>query len=190
MASVLHKKLELGYRCVYLNSPPMVAGMRSTLAAMGTDVLRAVAEGRLVLSDDQQHLVDGRFEIDRMIEMWEVAIHQALADGCTGLCASGDMSWEFGPGRDFSKLVSYEWRVEELFERQPGFFAICQYHADTLPAEVMRLGLMVHPSVFINEALSCANPYYIRPETFSDHPELAPILAPGDSEGAARRKER
>ncbi len=176
VASILRNKLERGYRCLYLNSPPMVAGMRSYLAAAGTDVLREVAEGRLVLSSEQQHLVNDRFDIDRMVETLEEAVSQALQDGYAGLWASGDMSWEFGPDRDFTKLVSYEWRLEELFQQQPSLCGICQYHSGSLPEEAMRLGLMMHPSVFINEMLSFMNPYYIRPEMLAQHPKLSPLL--------------
>ena len=38
---VIRGKLEQRHRCVYLNSEPMVAGMRSYLAAAGVDVERA-----------------------------------------------------------------------------------------------------------------------------------------------------
>ena len=38
IAGILQRKLTEGYRCLYLNSAPMVAGMRSTLASMGIDV--------------------------------------------------------------------------------------------------------------------------------------------------------
>jgi hypothetical protein len=37
--------------------------------------------------------------------MLEDALHQALHGGYRGLRATGDMSREFGPGRDFSKLL-------------------------------------------------------------------------------------
>jgi hypothetical protein len=50
----------------------------------------------------------------------EGALHQALNDGYQGLWATGDMSREFGPERDFSKLLDYEWRLEELFQKHPG----------------------------------------------------------------------
>ena len=34
---------------------------------------------------------------------------RALDDGYSGLWATGDMSWEFGPAKDFSMLLEYEW---------------------------------------------------------------------------------
>ena len=97
----------------------MVAGMRSYLAAAGIDVAHEVGGGSLVLSSDQRHLVEGAFDIDRMMRTLEDALDQALNNGYAGLWATGDMSWEFGPQKDFSKLLEYEWRLEEFFRTHP-----------------------------------------------------------------------
>jgi MEDS: MEthanogen/methylotroph, DcmR Sensory domain len=177
VAAVLRQNLSQNHRCLYLNSPPMVAGMRSRLAADGLDVLGEVEKGSLVFSSERDHLVDGVFDIDRMIEALERTVNQALEDGYAGLWASGDMSWEFGTDRDFMKLVTYEWRLEEFFHQQPALSGICQYHGGTLPAEAMRLGVLVHPSIFVNETLSVLNPHHIPRHAFSEHPELRPLLS-------------
>jgi hypothetical protein len=49
----------------------------------------------------------------------EDALDQALNDGYQGLWATGDMRWEFGPEKDFLKLLDYEWELEE-FLQEPG----------------------------------------------------------------------
>ena len=159
VAAVAREKLAEGFRCLYLNPRPMVAGMRSYLFAQGVDVEREVGRGSLVLSSEQDHLVDGKFDIDRMMETLGKALVQALGDGYAGLWASGDMTWEMGPDEDFSKLVEYEARLEEFFHEHAEMSGICQYHASTLPAAVVRRGLLTHRSVFINETLSLVNPY-------------------------------
>ena len=167
LSALIRKKLDENYRCQYLHSPSMVAGMRSYLFAAGIDVTKEILEGSLVLSSTNAHLLEGRFSIDRMIGMLEEAVQQALQDGYQGLWASGDMSREFGPEKDFSKLLDYEWRLEELFQTQPALSGICQYHADTLPPEVMRHGLVTHPSLFINQTLSRLNPHYVERKSFA-----------------------
>jgi hypothetical protein len=115
-----------------------------------------------------------------MMAKLEDAVTQALADGYKGLWATGDMGWEFGPQGDFSKLIEYEWRLEELFRRQPAPSGICQYHRDTLPAAAMRHGLAMHPSIFVNETLSRLNPDYMRSDCFTavmaNNPELESAL--------------
>jgi hypothetical protein len=176
IAALVRQKMNENYRCLYLNSPVMVAGMRCYLAAAGIDVTYEAGKASLVLSSDLGHLVEGRFDVDRMMRTLEDAIEQALKDGYKGLWATGDMTWELGPEKDFSKLVEYERRLEELFQRHPALGGICQYHADTLPDRVLRQGLVSHPSIFVNETLSHINPNYLRADSYSDQAAMNPEL--------------
>lgn len=164
------QKLKENNRCLYLNSPTMVAGFRSYLFARGVDVSKEITKGSLVTSSDDKHLVDGRFDIDLMLSMLTEAVDKALNDGYCGLWATGDMSWEFGPEKDFSKLLEYEWRLEELFNKQPSLSGICQYHSERLPQEAMMHGIQTHREIFINETLSRVNPHYSeRPYSSTQH---------------------
>ncbi|HEY1498415.1 MAG TPA: MEDS domain-containing protein [Acidobacteriaceae bacterium] len=166
VAAVTRDKLEQDYRCLYLNSPPMVAGMRSYLAAAGVDIEHEVGRGSLVLTSEQGHLAEGRFDAERMVETLEAAIQLALRDGYVGLWATGDMTWEMGTEKDFTKLVEYEWRLEKLFAKYPELSGICQYHASTVPRDAMRQGLLVHPTLFVSETLSLLNVHYVGPDAF------------------------
>ena len=154
---LIRRKLEDRHRCLYLDSPPMVAGLRSYLAAEGVDVVNEVGKGSLMLSSDQGHLTNGHFDADRMLQSLEGAVNDAMNDGYQGLFATGDMTWEFGSKKEFGKLLDYEWKLEELFRRQPCLSGICQYHIDTLPQDAVRSGLLAHPAIFINETLSRLN---------------------------------
>jgi hypothetical protein len=49
-------KVERELSCLYFNTAPMVAGMRSYLAASGVDVVEEIEKSALVLSSDQAHL--------------------------------------------------------------------------------------------------------------------------------------
>ena len=167
LSVLIRQKLEENYRCLFLHSPGMVSGIRSYLFAAGIDVTKEIVKGSLVLSSSTAHLVEGCFIVDRMLGMLEEALHQALHDGYRGLWATGDMSREFGPERNFSKLLEYEWRLEEFFQTHPALSGVCQYHADTLPREVLREGLLTHRSLFINETLSRLNPYFVEREAFT-----------------------
>ena len=167
LSTLIRQKLNENYRCVYLNKPLMVAGMRAHLFAVGINVTQEEMKGSLAMSSDTGYLLNGHFDIDRMLRTLEDALDQALNDGYEGLWASGDMDWEFGPERDFSKLLEYEWRLEEFFQERPAISGICQYHADILPHKVLRQGLLSHQSVFINETLSRLNPHYVEQESFT-----------------------
>ena len=73
----------------------MVAGMRSSLLAGGTDVTEAIVNGSLTLSSNTDHLLDRRFDTDRMIDMLEQALYQALHDGYDGLWAKTFHYYQF-----------------------------------------------------------------------------------------------
>jgi len=171
LARVMRAKLRANHRCLYLNSPAMVAGLRSYLAALGVDVVHEVEKTALVLSSDQAHLDNGLFIPDRMLKALDEAVDRAREDGFAGLWASGDMTWEFGPKGDFNKLIEYELGLEEIFRKRPTLEGVCQYHADTLPPHVLRQGLVCHPARFVSGTLSLLNPHFL-PAPFS-----APLYA-------------
>jgi len=168
LAATIRQKLGEGCRCLYLNSPAMVAGLRSCLAATGIDVGCEVAKARLVLSSEPVTTPDGGFDVDSMLHTLEEALDQALNDGFKGLWAAGDMTWEFGSEKNFAKLMEYEHRLEAIFCRRLELYGICQYHQDTLPREVTQQGLLTHRTIFINETLSRLNPHYVSAELASD----------------------
>ena len=161
LALLIRKKLEANYRCLYLNSPQMVAGMRAYLTSSGLDVHQAVVDGRLILSSSHDHLVEGEFDPQRMLQLLKEAYDGALKDGYAGLWASGDMAWEFGPGRDFDKLVQYGRELEAVFHSHPNLHGVCQYHADVLPEEAVTSGRALHPAIYVNETLSRINADYV-----------------------------
>jgi MEDS: MEthanogen/methylotroph, DcmR Sensory domain len=161
LIAILKRKLSEGYRCMYLNSAPMVAGMYSYLAASGMDVALEVQSGRIGLSS-QPKSSGGGFDVDRMLFELEDALDQALIDGYKGLWVAVDMTWEFGPKKDFTKLLEYEWGLEDIFRRRPGLCGICQYHRDTMSKEALRQGLLTHRGIVINDTIFRINPFYAR----------------------------
>lgn len=181
LSAATRDKLNQGFRCLCLNSPPMNAGMRSYLAAAGVDVEKALDQRSLILSSEQSHLVDGHFNLDRMLRTLASALQEALDMGYAGLWATGDMSWEMGPDRDFSRLLEYEWRLEEFIRDHPEMGGICQYHVDTLPRAAVRTGVRAHRSLFVNETLSLLNPHAGECELpasgFAEELELDAVIA-------------
>ena len=177
IAAQIKQKLRENVRCLYLNSPTMVAGIRSYLYAAGVDVAYEVARTGLVLTSDQHHLKNGHFDAAYMLGMLEDMVNQALSDKYEGLWATGDMTWELGPERKPEKLVDYEWGLEKLFQKHPTLSGICQYHADTLPREAVCRGLLAHPTLFINETLTRINPNYVGSEAPVDLAAPTPELS-------------
>ena len=46
----------------------------------------------------------------------------------------------------------------------------------TPPDEVLRQGLLTHPSIFVSETLSRINPHYVRRNSFTEQTALNPEL--------------
>jgi hypothetical protein len=159
LAQVIREKLRTNHRCLYLNSPAMVAGIRSYLAADGLDAAQEVNNGSLVLSPDPGHLVDGVFDAARMLGMLVDAVSDALAHGYAGLWATGDMTWELGREKNFDKLMAYECGLEEMFRDLPAPSGIRQYHRDTLPDDALHVALSRHRGIYLNQTQSRVNPF-------------------------------
>jgi hypothetical protein len=92
IAAAVVEHLDTNYRCLYLNSPNMVAGLRLKLAACGVDVGKATNGGAVLLSSEQGHLINGEFDVERMLDLLRHALDEALRSGYAGLWASGDMA--------------------------------------------------------------------------------------------------
>ena len=181
LARVMRQKLNQGYRCMFLDSAPMVVGMRSQLAAIGVDVMSDVASGRLVMSSERNYLIGGRrFDVDRMLQALADAVQAALGGGFEGLWASGNIGWELGPERDFSQLLEYEWQLDGFIRDNPGLQGICQYHRDTLPRAAVVDGILSHSSLVVDEARSLINPHACSRKAFraesKDNPHFDPFV--------------
>lgn len=105
VAPVLGAMLELNYRYLNLNSPPMGPACAHIWPQRALNIAREVAIVSLALSSEQQHLRGGYFDADAMMQTLANDLEQALHDDYAGLWASGDMAWEFGPRKDFTRLL-------------------------------------------------------------------------------------
>jgi hypothetical protein len=161
IAAHIKEKLDHNMRCMYLNSPTMVAGIRSYLFAIGVNVTEEVAMRRLILTSDQSQVREGEFDADLMLARLEEEVNQALADGFDGLWATGDMTWEMGRDRSLKKLVDYEWRLNNLFQKYLQLSGLCQYHLGSLSTDMACNALISHPSIYVNQTLSRINPHYL-----------------------------
>ena len=160
LARSIIASLKANKRCLYLNSPAMVAGIRCALAAEGLDLIAEIEGGSLILTSDQSHLSNGLFDVDRMLEMVQIAVRRALADGYAGLWASGDITWEFGGEINFDKLLEYELRLDEFMQDNVSLSGVCQYDGKTLPPRAIKTGFRSHPAIYVNETLSHLNSRY------------------------------
>jgi signal transduction histidine kinase len=150
-------------RCVYISEGATPGALLAGLAAAGVDVEAEVARGALVLASVRDiFLPGGCFSPDAMIAFLEATAAAALADGWTGVRATGEMSWALGPEEGCNRLIEYEARLNEFFAGS-SMSAICQYDRSRFPAELVEGVLRTHPSIVVGSRLR-ENPYYEPPE--------------------------
>lgn len=156
----MSERLAANVRCLYLNSAPLVAEMRLCLAAAGVDVIGAEANGSLILSSERPQLIHGTFDGRAMLASLEVELMRALKDGYAGLWATGDLTWQLGPDLDVVKLIEYERKLDAFLSTHIEIAGVCQYHTDSLPSGAEKLGLLMHPGIFVDETHSKTNGDY------------------------------
>jgi hypothetical protein len=171
LSSVIAERLKSNYRCFYANHPEMVAGMRLYLDAHGLDVAGETERGALVLTSEQTHLIDGRFDANRILSMLEWVLDESARDGFAGVWGSGDVAWELGSDLDVDKLIAYERGAEEVSARRPELQCVCLYRVDALPRDFAHPAFSTHRSIYVDDATSLLNPYYDPQKTSRAHVE-------------------
>jgi len=151
------------WRCLYLGDPDTLQMIDSALGDRGIDTGGEVRRGALVLSADRSHLAGGTFDPQSLVQTLRGLIDDAVSDGFLGLCATGDMAWELGSEKNFTHLVEYESRLEQVFHEKP-LRGICQYRRDLLPHHAVRHALLTHRSVYVGDTLNQDNLFYVPPD--------------------------
>ena len=155
--------LDAGERCLYIvddRTPDEVLG---GMAGAGIDIGTARSGNRLVLSTKREsYLQAGSFDPDAMIAAVSALTDQAVADGCTGLRITGEMTWALGGEIGCDRLIEYETKLNRFF---PGSraHAICQYNRQRFSPAIVRDVLRTHLFAVIGNRV-CPNLYYEPPE--------------------------
>jgi signal transduction histidine kinase len=164
--------LRTNWRCLYIGSPDLLGMVSTALEVEGIDPAHEVKRRSLILTSDRSHLVDGNFDPQVMIELLCGLIDAAVQDGFEGLCATGDMRWELGKNENFDHLLEYEARLDQLFREKP-LRGICQYHRDLLPGEAIHDAVITHQTLYVGEALTRENVFYVPPELLFENGKTA-----------------
>src|SRR5579862_3594366 len=90
LLSFIHEGLTRGKRCLFVGTRAEYELLGLQLEEEGICSLRAEARGALVFSTPEaEYLQDGVFDPNVVLSRIERYINDALADGFTGLCATG-----------------------------------------------------------------------------------------------------
>jgi hypothetical protein len=160
--SFVHEGLARGARCVFTGTGEEFEELCRALDVLGDSADRAIARGALDLrTQDESYLVGGVFDPIALIERTELLVDEALRNGFTGLCRTGEL---VAPPADdlWQQIVFYEARLNEYFARRP-FSCLCRYSRAAVSPERVRDLLRTHPTVIVRGEI-CDNPFYERPE--------------------------
>lgn len=160
-AAFLIEGLTRGKRCLFVGTPQEMAELADALeAAAGICVSRARSRGRLLFATPAEaYLKDGVFQPQLVLDRIEQNVREAIADGFTGLYATGELVYE-PADEDWRRVVWYEAQLNETFARLP-FAALCRYPRSVVPARRVQDVLRTHPVAIVRGA-SCRNPFYER----------------------------
>ena len=167
--------LRRGERCFYVAaSRAALSRFRAALIAIGIDAQAMVKRRALIeATNAEAHLVDGRFDTERMLVLLNEAVEAALNAGFVGLRTCGDMSWLLEEASGSEQVVEYEGLLNEFFHRLCAA-GMCQYDRRRLPPHLIDHALATHPSVAF-EGRFRTNPHY-RPYPRSSRRRSRPDL--------------
>lgn len=156
---------ECGDKAVHVVNPGQRENHLERLTAAGIDAGEAQARGQLDLrTNTDTYLRDGRFDPDRMLDVFE----QMASGGAKGgfplsriVCR---MDWAFESGAHVEKLVEFESRVNDVWQRHDDA-VICTYQLGKFGGETVIDIMRTHPMIIIGGILQ-HNPFYVPPEEF------------------------
>ena len=156
--------LARGERCLYVCCEHELDEFRAALRQARIDVDLEEKRGALVLLTKRDgHLKGGSFDPDRMLEMLDQAVKEALQAGFAGLCAAGDMNWLLDNAPGSEKLAEYEARLNLFYEKNHAL-GLCLYNLGSMPPEALDDCLATHPYVRVEGPILLSNPFYELPE--------------------------
>jgi hypothetical protein len=162
IASFIHEGLAHGKRCLFVGTRAEYEQLGVQLEEQGICSLRAESRGALTFSTrEDEYLTNGVFDPKAVLARIDRYVNEALADGFTGLCATGELM-NVPSAEVWREIVWYEAQINEDFARLP-FTALCRYPRTVVPANWVQDVLRTHP-VAVVRGETCDNPFYERPE--------------------------
>jgi MEDS: MEthanogen/methylotroph, DcmR Sensory domain len=160
--ALFHEGLARGKRCLFVGTRAEYERLGLQLEENGICSLRAESRGALLfMTSEDVYLDNGTFDPNVVLGRIDRFISEALADGFTGLCATGELMDV--PSDDlWRQIVWYEAQINEHFSRLP-LVGLCRYPRATIPPHRVQDVLRNHP-IAIVRGETCDNPFYERPD--------------------------
>jgi len=156
---------ERGEKAFHVVNPKLRDDHQSRLKLAGIDVASARQSGQFEFCDwDEAYFPDGRFDQDRMLNMWQQALNAAGARGFPLTRLVAHMEWALEEREGVTDLLEYEVRFNQVHHsnRDP---VVCAYDITKFSGDVLMDVLRTHPMVIVGGILQ-ENPFFVAPEQF------------------------
>ena len=157
--------LRSGDKAVHVLNPMQRQDHLQRLTKAGIDPAAAQESGQLELRvNTEVYLPDGRFDQDRMLQVFEQLASGNAAGGfpLSQICCRMDWAVE---GRSYvDDVIEFESRVNEVW-RLHDDAVICTYHLRQFGGDAVIDIMRTHPLVIIGGVLQ-QNPFFVPPEEF------------------------
>lgn len=156
---------ECGHKAVHVVNPGQRNDHLNRLIAAGIDTAGAAQSGQFeVKTNTETYLRDGRFDKDRMVEVFEQLASGNARGGFPLSRIVCRMDWVVEGGSHADDVVEFESRVNEVWNRHEDA-VICTYYLRKFGGDTMIDILRTHPMVIIGGILQ-HNPFFVPPEQF------------------------
>jgi MEDS: MEthanogen/methylotroph, DcmR Sensory domain len=156
---------ECGDKAFHVVNPEQRDDHLQRLTAAGIDATAAERRGQLeLLTNTEAYLRDGRFDKDRMLEVFEQLASSNKKEGFPLSRIVCRMDWVAEQGSHVDDVVEFESRVNDVWSRHDDA-VICTYHLGKFGGDTVIDILRTHPMVIIGGTLH-QNPFFVPPEKF------------------------
>lgn len=156
---------ECGDKALHVVNPDQHRNHLQRLAAAGIDTTAAQRTGQLELrTNTEAYLRDGRFDQDRMLEVFEQLASGSVAGGFALSRIVCQMDWAAEDRSHVEDLIEFESRVNEVWRRHDDA-VICVYDLARFGGDTVIDIMRTHPMIIIGGTLQ-QNPFFVPPEQF------------------------
>jgi len=156
---------DCGDKAVHVVNPDQRRDHLQRLAAAGIDPTAAQQSGQLeLLTNTETYLRGGRFDQDRMLEVFEQLASGSSKGGfpLSRICCR--MDWAVEGRSHVDDLIEFESRVNDVWRRHDDA-VICTYHLGKFGGDTVIDIMRTHPMIIIGGILQ-SNPFFVPPEEF------------------------
>ncbi len=164
----LRDGLERGQKVVYIAETHSPGAVLDYFRKSRFDVRPYLDCEQLVIKGPEEtYLRDGVFDPYTVLSMWKEEVERAVAQGYTGLRATGEMSWVLREPPGCEQLIEYEAKICEFCE-EAQCLALCQYDQKHFGSDLLMDVLQTHRIVILGTEL-CHNFYYFPLAALTGH---------------------